>query len=87
MKKAIFKNGVLTERDMTPEEIKAVSDRADLVLANAPYERLSEIDAELSNKLARMIEDIAKGNAFDTSVQELLNEKEAIRASLTKETN
>lgn len=55
-------------------------------LANAPYARLEEIDAELSTKLVRMLEDIKGNRPFHASVQTLLDEKAAIRAGIDNAT-
>ena len=73
--------------DLTQEEVSArIADEAMVEakgITNAPYVRLTEIDAELSTKMPRMMEDLSNSVAFHPSVQTLLDEKAAIRLSLS----
>lgn len=72
--------------DLTPKEIEARNAEIELAEAKeieeAPYKRIAEIDAELTEKAPRMLEDLFRGKELHESVVALIEEKEEIRKGL-----
>tara|TARA_R110000850_G_scaffold140324_2_gene261720 strand:- start:18 stop:293 length:276 start_codon:yes stop_codon:yes gene_type:complete len=70
----------LTQGEVNARNAEIASNEAK-ELADAPYKRLSEIDALLTAKAPRMLEDLIKGQTLDDGVIALIEEKDAIRST------
>ena len=91
MKKAIATpKGQSTKHvELTQDEINArnadIASNEAKELSEAPFKRLAEIDASLTSKAPRMLEDLFKGLDLHESVVALIEEKEQIRNTLTSQ--
>lgn len=88
MKKAIAtpKGQPTKHVELSQDEINARNAEAEAseakALADAPYKRLSELDALLTEKAPRMLEDLYRERPLHASVVAMIEEREEIRALL-----